>query len=165
MKLPAIENRSGKRKEHMRIRRIILVVMCLGLACGGVACAPQRVGPTAGSGYVFSVQVSDTTIWLGPRIVAGDGQLPQAAAVIVTVQDSQGRLVDDVPVTFELEPGWVGRASLEPSTTRTRRGKARTLFSEPQTTGVVQIMVRVDGTTAPVTLTVISYREPMRGEE
>ena len=147
------------------VQRITLVVVCLGLACGDVACAPQRVGPTAGSRYVFSVQVSDTTVWLRPGIVAGDGQFPQAAAVIVTAQDSQGRLVDDVPVTFELEPSWIGRASLEPSTTRTRGGKARALFSNPQTTGVVRLMIRVDGTTAPVTLTVISYREPMRGEE
>ena len=149
------------------VQRIILSVVCLGLACGGVACAPQRVGPTAGSGYVFSVQVSDTTVWLGPMDGLGPGaaaaRYPQAADVIVTVQDAQGRLVDDVPVTFELEPSWAGRALLEPSTTRTRGGKARARFSEPPTTGVVQMLVRVDGTTAPVTLTVLSYREAVRG--
>ena len=74
----------------MTVERIILVVVCLGLACGGVACAPQRVGPTAGSGYVFSVQVSDTTVWLGPMDGIGPGHAaalyPQAADVIVTVQ-------------------------------------------------------------------------------
>ncbi len=149
------------------VRRIILVVVCLGLACGGVACAPPRIGPTAGSGYVFSVQVSDTTVWLGPMYGIGPGpdaaRYPHTADVIVTVWDAQGRLVDNVPVTFELEPSWVGRASLEPSTTQTRGGKARALFSEPQTTGVVRILVHVDDTTAPVTLTVLSYREPERG--
>ena len=45
------------------VRRIILVVVCLGLAWGGVACAPPRVGPTAGSGYVFSVQVDELLIY------------------------------------------------------------------------------------------------------
>jgi hypothetical protein len=145
----------------------MLVVVCLGLACSIVACAPQRIGPSAGSGYIFSVQVSDTTVWLGPIYGIGPGpdaaRYSQTADVIVTVQDAQGRPVDGVPVTFELEPSWVGRASLEPSTTRTRGGKARALFSDPKTTGVVQILVRVDGTTAPVRLTVESYREPVRG--
>ena len=139
------------------VRRITLVVVCLGLVCGGVACAPPRVGPTAGSGYVFSVQVSDTTVWLGP--VHDAARFPKVADVIVTIQDSQGRPVDDAPVMFTLEPSWVGRASLEPADTRTRGGRAQSRFSEPQTTGVVRIMVRVDGTTAPVTLTVISYEE------
>ena len=145
----------------MIIRRITLVVVCLGLACGGMACAPPRVGPTAGSGYIFSVQVFNTTVWLGT--VSDPALFPKVADVIVTVQDSQGRPVDDVPVMFTLEPSWAERASLEPAETRTRGGKARSRFSEPQTTGVVRIMVRVDGTTAPVTLTVISYREPVRG--
>jgi hypothetical protein len=143
------------------VRRITLVVVCLGLACGGVACAPPRVGPTAGSGYVFSVQVYDTIVWLGP--VPDTRRFPKVADVIVTVQDSQGRLVDGVPVMFTLEPSWVGRASLEPAETRTHGGRARSRFSEPQTTGVVRIMVSVDGTTAPVRLTVMSYEEPFRG--
>ena len=142
-------------------RCITLVVVCLGLACGGVACAPPRVGPTAGSGYVFSVQVSDTTVWLGP--VVDVKRFPKVADVIVAVQDSQGRPVDGVPVTFTLEPSWAERAALEPAETRTRGGRARSSFSEPQTTGVVRMMVRVDGTTAPVMLTVISYNEPFRG--
>jgi hypothetical protein len=119
------------------------------------------VGPTAGSGYIFSVQVSDTTVWLGP--VIDEKRFPKVADVIVTVQDSQGRLVDDVPVMVTLEPSWAERASLEPAETRTREGRARSSFSEPQTTGVVRIMVRVDGTTASVTLTIISYNEPFRG--
>ena len=143
------------------LRRISLVLVCLGLAGGGVACAPLRVGPTAGSGYVFSVQVSDSTVWLGPVHLAVAAQFPQVAAVLVTVQDTQGRPVDDVSVTFELEPGWARSAVLTPSETRTRGGRARALFSEPRTTGVVRIMVRVDGTTAQARLTVLSYPEPI----
>jgi hypothetical protein len=142
------------------VQRITLVLVCLGLACSGVACAPPRVGPTAGSGYVFSVQVSDPTVWLGPVNRDFVARFPQVAAVLVTVQDTQGRPVNDVRVTFELEPGWAERASLAPSETRTRGGRARALFSEPRTTGVVRIMVRVDGTTAQVHLTVLSYQEP-----
>lgn len=142
------------------LRRIILVSVCLGLACGGVACAPPRLGPTAGSGYVFSVQVSDSIVWRGPVNPAVAARFPQVAEVLVTVQDTQGRPVNDVPVTFELEPGWARSAALAPTATRTRGGMARALFSEAQTTGVVRIMVRVDGTTAQVHLTVLSYQEP-----
>ena len=142
------------------VRRITLVLVCLGLACSGVACAPPRLGPTAGSGYVFSVQVSDSIVWLGPVDQAAAAQFPQVAAVLVTVQDTQGRPVDDVPVTFELEPGWARSAALAPSETRTRGGMARALFFEPQTTWVVRIMVRVDGTTTQGRLTVLSYQEP-----
>ena len=144
--------------------RITLILVCLGLACGGVACAPPRVGPTAGSGYIFSVQVSDPTVWRGPVHPAIAARFPKVAEVIVTVQDAQGRPVDDVPVTFELEPGWARSAVLAPSETRTRGGMARALFSEPRTTGVVRIMVRVDGTTAQVRLTVLSYPEPINWE-
>ncbi len=146
------------------VRRITLIWVCLGLACSGVACAPPRVGPTAGSGYVFSVQVSDSIVWLGPVDPAVAAQFPQVAEVLVTVQDTQGRPVDDVPVTFELEPGWARSATLAPSAARTRGGMARTLFSEPRTTGVVRIMVRVDGTTAQGRLTVQSYPEPINRE-
>src|SRR5262249_22533881 len=143
---------------------LTLILVCLGLACGGGACASPRVGPTAGSGYVFSVQVSETTVWLGPVPSTAVAQFPQVATVIVTVQDTQGRPVDDVPVTFELEPHWARSASLVPSETRTRGGMARALFSEPRTTGVVRIMVRVDGTAAQGRLTVLSYPEPINWE-
>jgi hypothetical protein len=142
------------------VRRLILVAVCLGLAGGGVACAPPRLGPTAGSGYVFSVQVSDSIVWRGPVNPAVAARFPQVAEVLVTVQDTQGRPVDDVPVTFELEPGWARSATLTPAATRTRGGRARAFFSEAQTTGVVRMMVRVDGTTAQVHLTVLSYQEP-----
>ena len=146
------------------VQHITLVLVCLGLACGGVACAPPRVGPTAGSGYVFSVQVSDSIVWRGPVHLAIAARFPKVAEVLVTVQDTQGRPVDNVPVTFELEPGWARSAVLTPSETRTRGGMARALFSEAQTTGVVRIMVRVDGTTAHGRLTVLSYPEPINRE-
>jgi hypothetical protein len=77
--------------------------------------------------------------------------------------------VDDVPVMFALAPAWAGSAALEPAAARTRGGKARSLFFEPRTTGVVRIVVRVDGPTGQVQLTqvqltVASYAAPSRTE-
>ena len=135
-------------------RRMVLGVMAVVLALGGQACAPQLVGPTAGSGYAFSLQVSQAIIWVGQVDSAVAAQFPQATDVIVRVQDAQGRAVEGVPVTFELEPAWARSATLAPSQTTTRGGIARAVFSEPQTSGVVHIMARVDNTTAQTRLTV-----------
>jgi hypothetical protein len=87
-------------------QRLALILVCGVLAMGGIACAPPRVGPTAGAGYVFTLQVADPIIWLGPVDAAVARQFPQGTAVIVQVQDAQGHPVDGVPVTFEVEPGW-----------------------------------------------------------
>jgi hypothetical protein len=79
------------------VRPLALILGCGLLTVGGLACAPPRVGPTAGAGYIFTVQVADPVIWLG--------QSPQVTAVLVQVPDAQGHPVEDVPVTFEVEPG------------------------------------------------------------
>jgi hypothetical protein len=71
-------------------RRMVLVLMGLVLALGGPACAPKLVGPTAGSGYVFSLPVSQAIIWVGQVDSALAAQFPQVAEVIVRVQDAQG---------------------------------------------------------------------------
>jgi hypothetical protein len=139
-------------------RRMVLIVTGLFLALGDLACAPKLVGPTAGAGYVFSLQVFPTIIWVGqvePSIAA---QFPQVAEVIVRVQDAQGRVVDGVPVTFELEPAWARSMTLAPSQTTTRGGIARAVIAEPQTSGVVRIMARVDNTTAQTRITVQTYQ-------
>ena len=73
------------------------------------------------------------------------------------VQDAQGRPVDGVPVTFEVEPGWAGSVAMTPSQTRTRRGIARAIVAEPQTTGVVRVTAHVDQMTAQAMLTVERY--------
>ena len=73
------------------------------------------------------------------------------------MQDAQGQPVDGVPVTFEVESGWVGSVSLAPSHTSTRGGIARAIVSEPRTTGVVRVMARVDNTTAQAALNVRTY--------
>ncbi len=138
-------------------RRMALVLTCLVLTLGGTACAPKLVGPTPGAGYRFSLEVSDPIIWMGQGPFTGDAQFSQATALIVRVQDAQGRPVDGVPVTFEVEPGWERSLALAPSQTSTRGGIARAIVSNPLTTGVVHVMARVDNMTAQARLTVQRY--------
>ena len=145
-------------------RRMALALMGLVLALGGPACAPKLVGPTAGSGYVFSLQTYPTIIWVGQVDSALAAQFPQVAEVIVRVKDAQGRAVDGVPVTFELEPEWARSATLAPSQTTTRGGIARAVFSEPRTSGIVRVMARVDNTTAQTRLTIQSYQGRPSGQ-
>ena len=141
-------------------RRMALVLMGLVLVLGGTACAPKLVGPTAGAGYVFSLQFSEPTIWFGVMDSTAAARFPQATEVIVRVQDAQGRAVDGVPVTFALEPGWARSARLAPSQTTTQGGIARAVFSEPNTNGLVWVMAHVDNTMAQARLTVRTYQEP-----
>src|SRR5215831_671003 len=137
------------------VRRMSLVLTCLILTLGGTACAPQLVGPTPGAGYRFSLEVSEPTSWLVSGILVGDVRdLTQSTEVIVRVQDAQGRPVDGVPVTFEVEPEWERSISLTPSQTSTRGGLARATLFEPQTIGVVRVMARVDNATARATVTI-----------
>jgi hypothetical protein len=145
-------------------QRLAWVLMSLILALAVPACAPKLVGPTAGSGYVFSLQTYPTLIWVGQVDSALAAQFPQVAEVIVRVQDAQGRAVDGVPVTFELEPEWAGSATLAPSQTTTRGGIARAVFSEPRTSGIVRVMARVDNTTAQARLTIQSYQGRPSGQ-
>jgi hypothetical protein len=141
------------------VRRIALVLVCLGLILGGAACAPPLVGPTASSGYVFSLQVSEPIIWLGPVPSTVAARFPQTAELIVRVQDAQGRPADGVPVTFDVEPEWVRSVSISPSQTSTRGGMARAIFFEPQTIGVVRVMAHVDNLTAQARVTVQTYED------
>ena len=141
-------------------RYMALVSMCLLLMLGGTACAPKLVGPTPGAGYRFSLEVSNPIIWMEQRIVTNEARFPHAAELLVRVQDAQGRPVDGVPVTFEVEPGWAGSIALAPSQTSTRGGIARAILSEPKTIGVVHVMARVDTVTAQARLTVQRYIVP-----
>ena len=139
------------------VRYLALVLTCLVLTLGGTACAPKFVGPTPGTGYRFSLEVSEPIIWMVLESSVVGASLPQAAELIVRVQDAQGHPVDGVPVTFEVEPAWANSVVLAPAHTSTRGGIARASVSEPQTTGVVRVMARVDTITAQATLTVQRY--------
>jgi hypothetical protein len=61
-------------------------------------------------------------------------------------------------VTFELAPEWASSITLAPTPATTRGGIARAVVSEPQTSGVVRIMARVDNTMAQTRLTVQTYQ-------
>ena len=142
------------------VRYMALVLMCLVLMAGGTACAPKLVGPTPGAGYRFSLEVSEPIIWLVPGVPVGGAACPGATEVSVRVQDAQGRPVDGVPVTFEVEPEWAGSLALAPSQTSTRGGIARAILSEPKTTGVVHVMARVDNVSAQARFTIQRYIVP-----
>ena len=145
-------------------RYMALILMCLVLMLGSPACAPKLVGPTPGAGYSFSLEVSEPIIWMGTGLIGKGPELPRASALIVRVQDAQGRPVDGVPVTFELEPGWAESIALAPSQTSTRGGIAQAILSESRTTGVVHVMARVDNVTAQARLTVQRYVVPTAPE-
>ena len=141
-------------------RHMALVLMCLALLSGGTACTPKLVGPTPSAGYSFSLEVSDPIIWMGAGLLGKGPQLPRSSTLTVRVQDAQGRPVDGVPVTFQLEPEWAESITLTPSQTSTRGGIAQAILSESQTTGVVHVMARVDNVTAQSRLTVQRYVVP-----
>jgi len=148
------------------VRRITLLLVCVGLVLCSLTCAPPPLSPTGDSAYRVAVEVFNPTIVLGPIPQSLAAYYPQVAAVLVTVKDRQGQPVDDIPVSFTLEPSWVGSATLTPSRTRTHGGKARCLVSDPRTTGVVHMLIRVDEPPAQtsltqVHLTVESYKEPV----
>lgn len=139
-------------------QRLLLGLLCLVLAGIGTACAPKLVGPTTASGYFFTLEVSTPAIWLGvPNSLAA--VYPTRAAVVVHVQDGQGRPVDGVAVAFEVEPIWAQSVVLSPPQTVTHNGVARTIFSQPQTTGRIRITARVDNTIARTAIVVESYEE------
>ena len=130
----------------MKLRHVRVMVLCLVLAYGSMACAPKLIGPTVPSGYFFSLWVSDPEIWL---LLEGDileEHYPSFAEVTVRVQNAQGQPVDGVPVTFQVEPDWIQDASVTPQRAITRGGVAQAVF-RAETTGVVRVMVHVDNTT------------------
>jgi len=78
--------------------------------------------------------------------------------MIVQVLDAQGHSAEDVPVTFEVEPGWVDSITIAPAQARIRSGRAQAVISAPQTTGIVRVLARVDQTTAQARFTVQTYQ-------
>ena len=69
---------------HMFFRRYRLYTILLGctLTVGALGCAPKRVGPTAPSGYFFSL-VASYSMFFGT-----------STEVVVRVQDAQGNPVN-----------------------------------------------------------------------
>ena len=129
------------------------VVLLLGLlvVCSSLACAPQFVGPTT-TGYFFAL--NDST----PYMILGD-----TIALVVSVRTAHGQPVDNLPVTFQVEPGWAQNAAVFPPVASTRQGRARALF-QANTIGVVHVTVRVDNATQEARVTVAPRPEPAGDE-
>lgn len=103
------------------------------------------------------LSASTTLLWLGAIDSVMAQHFPSMAALTVQVQDAQGRPVDGVPVTFQVDPTWERETTLFPLQTQTRGGMARATF-EVRTTGIVQVTARVENTTAVLPFTVMTYR-------
>ena len=136
-----IQARSGSHRWH------VALLLGLVLVCSSLACAPQFVGPTT-TGYFLALNVPTSFIFLG------DG-----AELIASVRNAQGQPVDNLPVTFQVEPAWAQSASVSLPVAYTRQGTARALF-QARTTGVVRVTVRVDNTTQETRITVASRPSP-----
>jgi hypothetical protein len=134
-------------------------LLCLLVVCSGLACThqPRLTGPTAPSGYFFTVQVAEPTIEADVPPPEGYGSrdeaIPVATELIVRVQDTRGQPVDGVPVEFQVEPAWTSLASVSPPRAITNSGTARTVFAA-QGTGIAHVRVRVENTTQEATITV-----------
>jgi hypothetical protein len=126
----------------------VILLLGLVLVCSSLACAPQFVGPTT-AGYFFTLNIPALFIYPG-----------DAAALIASVHNAQGQPVDDVPVTFQVEPAWAQSASVSPQVAYTRQGMARALF-QARTTGVVRVTVRVDNATQETRIRVVSRPSPV----
>jgi hypothetical protein len=80
-----------------------LLLLCIALTVGNLACAPKRLGPTLTSGYFFSI-LTTTTVLRG-----------ESTPLVIRVQDAQGNPVDGIAVEFEVEPDWSQAASVSAS--------------------------------------------------
>jgi hypothetical protein len=131
----------------MTMRQVGLILLCLGLAGSGLACAPKRLGPTA-TGYYFTVRVFASSIFLH-----------QTSEVRVDVQNAQGQPVNGVSVTFQVEPSWAQSASIVPQQALTQGGTARAVL-QAQTIGSIRIIIHVDSTVQETRINVIPRPSP-----
>ena len=138
---------------YVRISLVCFVVLAMFLAC-----APKWVGPTEPSSYYCSFRTSDPTIWLMLSGSIFEDSYPRTAEIIVTVKDAQGRPVNGVAVTFQVEPDWVTDARVAPLHAVTQEGKALAVL-EAETIGVVHVMASVENMTETIAVTVSSPPE------
>jgi hypothetical protein len=134
-----------------------VTLLCLALVWGSMACAPAKlVGPTTPGGYLFSLRVSDTGLFLS---LSGSSfeHLPRQAEVIVQVQNAQGQPVDGVPVEFAVAGMRI--AAVTPPRVLTQSGQARAVLT-PSTTGAARVVARVEGMQQEVRFAVSSAPSP-----
>jgi hypothetical protein len=116
-------------------------ILCMLVMSAGIGCAPSLVGPTSPSGYLFSLQVSDHQLWL--ERTRDSLVYPSVATLVVRVQDSQGRGVDNVPVSFNVSDNGTQDKLLTPMQATTQGGLATTLF-QPTTICVYYVTAQVE---------------------
>ena len=78
----------------------------------------------------------------------------QDAAVVVYVQNAQGAPVDDILVTFQVNPLWARYASVRPARARTRVGRVRAILRS-NLLGRVRLTVWVGTLMKQATITVV----------
>jgi hypothetical protein len=139
---------SHKADELKRLLTIIL--LALSPMVGGIACAPTFTGPTAPSGYRFSLLAYPSPIQLPTHLSFADPQgFPTESTLTVKVQNAQGQPVDGVPVIFSLPSDWTAYASLTPQRVNTQNGEAEAVF-QATTTGAVKVTAQVENQTREV---------------
>lgn len=124
------------------MRHLLQSLLGLAVMISVTACAPKLMGPTASSGYFFSVQ--------GPPPIL----LRTDAEVFVRVQDAAGQPVEGLPVMFEVDASWSREATISPARVPTQNGEASALI-HVSIIGVVPIWVTVDGTTQAFHIAVV----------
>jgi hypothetical protein len=142
-------------------RYVFVLLLAAVLVCGSMGCAPKRIGPTQPSGYFFTLDVSDSQIYL----LVNPSSYPSLAGVAhlyVQVQNAQGQPVNGVPVEFEVDPAWARHASLIPQHAVTQNGTAHAVF-EAQAVGVVRIVVRVEDKTQVTRIAVSTPPDVRKG--
>ncbi len=141
------------------IRYMPITLLGLMLLSSLAACSLKTVGPTAPSGYVFSLQAFPTTIFASTSTGTSSASFSaggdKVADLIVRVQNRQGDAVDGVPVVFEVEPAWAQDAVVTPARVLTQQGEARAHF-QARTVGIVYIRARVEDTTQGVSIAISS---------
>jgi Big-like domain-containing protein len=133
---------SPGREEERYIMRYFarLTLLCLVVVWGSMACAPVKpLGPTAPTGYFFSLRVSDPKIFL--TLPGTFEHLPRQAELTVQVQNAQGQPVDGVTVEFEVAGMEI--AAVTPQRVATRSGQARAVLM-PSTIGSARVVAHVE---------------------
>ena len=128
--------------------RIDRLVICFVIVISGLACGIQQAEPpiVSEAGYVITLRTAPERIWMAPPVSTVANNYLGFGEIVVQVQDAQGQPLDSVPVAFQVEPAWIQSASVTPQQVLTRGGQARA-FIKPSTTGVVNVMVRVNDVT------------------
>jgi hypothetical protein len=137
-------------KAYALKRLLTIILLALSLMVGGIACAPTFTGPTAPSGYRFSLQAYPSPIQLPSHLSFSDPQgFPTESTLTVKVRNAQSQPVEGVPVIFSLPSDWNAYASLIPQRVITQNGEAEAVF-QATTTGAVEVTAQVENQTRGV---------------